>query len=66
MEAVHAEVLDTVEELSERVDALEQAGSAEDENSDDAEDAEDEEEDDAGAQVAALEVRLASGSTLRD
>lgn len=65
IESDHVEVLDAVDELSQRVDALEaNAGSTKAEDSDDDdEDAEDEEEDDEGdAQVAELEVRFSRRS----
>ncbi len=65
IELDHIEVLDTVEELSQRVDALEaDAGSADDQASDNDDDAEDEEDDEEGdAHVVELEVRLTNDST---
>ena len=60
VEGDHLEVLDTVEELSQRMDALEEdAGSTKAEDSDDEEDTEAGHGDDAGnAQVVELQVRL--------
>ena len=66
IESDHVEVLDTVEELSQRMDALAAtASSTEDQDRDDDEDAEDEEDDGEGdALVAELEVQLASDGTV--